>query len=122
MNTKWQGLWSQEREAYYAGPVIKKADIPKYTRLVLRYNKLYKADSNRPRFVYFFADAEGYEDRCVPIELEERKPYLEDDVYYTGEGDRLYTEEEVRAIINGTVADVKYGISDPYDILPSDFV
>ena len=31
-------------------------------------------------------------------------------------------EEEVRKIINGTVADVEYGIHDPYDILPEDFV
>lgn len=37
-------------------------------------------------------------------------------------GERTYTEEEVRKIINGTVRDVEYGITDPYDILPSDFV
>jgi hypothetical protein len=35
---------------------------------------------------------------------------------------RLYTEQEVREIINGTVRDVEYGIHDPYDILPGDFV
>lgn len=38
------------------------------------------------------------------------------------EGKRLYTEAEVRKIINGTVADVEFGIHDPYDILPEDFV
>lgn len=35
---------------------------------------------------------------------------------------RLYTEDDVRRIINGTVAAVEYGTHDPYDILPSDFV
>ena len=51
MNTKWMGLWSQNRQGFYAGQVIKKQDIPKYTRIVLRYNKFYEKDSNRPRFV-----------------------------------------------------------------------
>ena len=123
--TKWMGLWSQERRGFYAGQVIKKGDIPKYTRIILRYNKFYKKDSNRPRFVYCFADSEGFESRCVQIEpykLDGAGPYKKDGVYYTESGDRLYTYADVRAIINGTVADVEYGITDPYDILPEDFV
>lgn len=124
MMTKWAGLWAQERQGFYAGRVIRKSEIPKYTRVVLRYNKFYEKDGNRPRFVYCFADSEGYEEKCVPVEREEQEecPYCEDGIYYTEDGDRLYTREEARAIINGTVADVKYGISDPYDILPEDFV
>ena len=102
MNTKWQGLWAQERQGFYAGYVIKKADIPKYTRLVLRYNKYYEKDSNKPRFVYCFADSEGYESKCVPIEIEEEQPYYdaESEEYFTGDGERLYTESEVQDIIN----------------------
>lgn len=69
--TKWLGLWAQERSGFYAGQVIKKGDLPKYTRIVLRYNKFYEKDSNKPRFVYCFADSEGYEDKCVPIEYED---------------------------------------------------
>lgn len=121
MTTKWQGLWAQERQGFYAGQVIKKTDIPKYTRVILRYNKFYEKDGNRPRFVYCFADSEGFADKCVQIE-QERKPYKEDEVYYTEDGERLFTYADARAIINGTVADVKYGIHDPYDILPEDFV
>lgn len=127
MTTKWMGLWAQERPAFYAGQVIKKSDIPKYTRLILRFNKYYEKDSNRPKFVYCFADAEGYESKCVPLELDEdididvaRKD--EDGNYYTSEGERLYTREDARAIINGTFDAVEYGICDPYDILPEDFV
>ena len=129
MNTKWLGLWKQERQGFYAGQVIKKADIPKYTRIVLRYNKYYKNDNNRPRFVFCFADSEGYAEKCVPIEIEEEEteelgdcPYVEDGTYYTEDGERLYTRDDVREIINGTVRAVEYGIHDPYDILPEDFV
>lgn len=45
-----------------------------------------------------------------------------DGIYYTEDGERLFTRYEVRKIINGTVADVEYGIHDPYDILPEDFI
>lgn len=71
MNTKWQGLWAQDRAGFYAGPVIKKSDIPKYTRIVMRYNKFYEAGTNRPRFIYDFADATSYKDKCVEIEYED---------------------------------------------------
>ena len=120
--TKWEGLWAQEMQAFYAGKVIKKADIPKYTRIVLRYNKYYEKGSTKPRFVYCFADSEGYESKCVPVEMAEQQPYKEDGIYYTEDGERLFTRDEARAIINGTVSDVEYGIHDPYDILPEDFV
>ena len=70
MTTKWQGLWRQDREGFYAGQVIKREDIPKHTRIILRYNKFYEKDGNRPRFVYCFADSTGYEDKCVPVEYE----------------------------------------------------
>ena len=119
--TKWEGLWAQERSGVYAGPVIKKSDIPKYTRIVLMRNKYWKSDKH-PRYVYCFADSEGYEERCVEVEMAEGRPHKEDGVYYDEDGDRLYTRDEVRAIINGTVSDVKYGITDPYDILPEDYV
>ncbi len=70
MNTKWQGLWIQERPEVYASKVIKKSDIPAYTRIVVRNNIYYKKDSNRPKFVYCFADSKGYEEKCIPLELE----------------------------------------------------
>lgn len=91
MNTKWMGLWAQDRPAFYAGQVIAKKDIPKYTRIVLRYNKFYESGSNKPRFVYCFADSESYKDKCVPVELEKHE--------------RLYTHEEVLHAINAAYAD-----------------
>ena len=71
MTTKWLGLWAQDRQGLYAGQVIKKADIPKYTRVVLRYNKFYEKGGNRPRFVYCFADSDGYQEKCIPVDPED---------------------------------------------------
>lgn len=70
-STNWQGLWAQEREGFYAGKVIKKTDIPEYTRIVLRYNKFYEKDGNKPRFVYCFSDSDGYKEKCIPMEYED---------------------------------------------------
>lgn len=108
--TKWLGLWAQERKGFYAGQVIKKTDIPKYTRIVLRYNKFYEKDSNRPKFVYCFADSEGYESKCIPIELEEKT-----------EGERLYTYDEVYAVMRGACMDGHRGYY-PGDLRVEDYV
>lgn len=121
MNTKWLGLWEQEAKGLYAGQTVKKADIPKHTRILLKNNKYYKKGTKRPKFVYCFADSEGYEEMCAPLDVDER-PYKEDGVYYTENGERLYTRDDAREIINGTMRDAQSGISDPYDILPEDFV
>lgn len=126
MKTKWQGLWKQEREGFYAGQVIKKSEISKYTRIVLRYNKWYEKGGNRPRFIFCFADSEGYEKMCIPIKNEDMETVFckrdSDGRYYDENGERLFTREEARKIINGTYADCAYGFTDPYDTLPEDFV
>lgn len=107
MNTKWKGLWPQERHGFYAGQVIKKADIPKYTRIVLRYNKFYERGSNKPRFVYCFADSAGYENKCIQLETEE--------------GERVFTESEVQEIINKCACYVG-GEGEYGEHLVSDFI
>ena len=108
MNTKWMGLWPQDRQGFYAGQVIKKQDIPPHTRIVLRYNKFYEKDSNKPRFVYCFADSEGYKSKCVPIEIEETE--------------RMYTYDEVQRAVNLAYADGKG--SDAYygDVVVEDYI
>jgi len=106
--TRWNGLWAQERQGFYAGRVIKKSEIPKYTRIVMRYNKFYEADTNRPRFIYCFADSEGYEDKCVPLELDEDKPYT-------------FTEEELQDLVD-RIACAVGGEGEYGEWLVSDFL
>ena len=71
MNTKWEGLWAQGESGMYAGYPIKKKDIPPHTRIMVRFNESYIKDSKRPRFVYCFADSEGYKERCADLEYVE---------------------------------------------------
>ena len=111
MNTKWLGLWEQEAKGLYAGQTVKKADIPNHTRILLKNNKYYKKGTKRPKFVYCFADSEGYEEMCAPLDVDER-PYKEDGVYYTENGEQLYTYDEVQYAINRATDDARDGYTD----------
>ena len=68
--TQWHGLWYQ-REGVYSGYVIKKSDIPEKARLILRYNKYYDKGSNKPRFVYCFANGDSADAITMQVEHEE---------------------------------------------------
>ena len=96
METKWLGLWKQERSSFYAGQVIKKKYIPNFTRLIVRHNKFWNAERNTPRYVYCFANSEEYKQKCVPVEEVERK----------------YTRDEVQYAINRATEDALRGYTD----------
>lgn len=74
--TEWLGLWCQ-REGVYSGNVLKKADIPKYAKLIVRYNKFYQKDGNRPRFVYCFASGPAANALTINIDSEEYMTFSE---------------------------------------------
>ena len=95
MKTKWLGLWEQEKNGMYAGQVLKKKDIPTYTRIVLMKNKFYEKGGNRPRFVYCFTDSDGYEKMIAPVEEEQTV--------------KMYTKDEVYRIIHGI--ETEYGLT-----------
>lgn len=94
--TGWQGLWKQ-RDGLYAGKKILKKDLqelPTGTHLIIRYNKFYEADTNRPKFVYCFADKEATDKISVDLTLQDYE--------------RTYTEDEVYKVIHGIEAE--YGL------------
>lgn len=70
VKTQWLGLW-KNRDAVYSGQVIKKADIPSYSRLIVRYNKFYEKDSNKPMFVYCFANGDAANAITVKADTED---------------------------------------------------
>ena len=126
--TKWEGLWWHPEQMQYTSACINLADIRKFkgnVRLVVRKNRYYNGGENgRPNYCFSLRDAKSESAVLMQVEDEPRHCRYDDDseCYYDEDDNRLYTGAEVRAIINGTVDDVKYGITDPYDILPSDFV
>lgn len=87
--TEWMGLWNN-RQGVYSGQIIKKADIPNYARLIVRFNKFYEKDGNKPRFVYCFASGDAH--KAVTMDSEE---------YREARAERVYTEEEVYRVIHG---------------------
>ena len=123
MKTEWLGLWeNEEKKDIYNSKSFKISDISIYTRIVMIRNRYYKKGSNRPKFVFCFADGEGQESIIHPEwQFDDDGPYEEDGVYYTEDGERLFTRDEALAIIYGTYNDTLYGLYYS-DILPEDFV
>ena len=115
--TKWYGLWSQ-REAVYSGQVIRKADIPNHSRLIVRYNKFYEKDGNKPRFVYCFANGDAA--KAITIEVSKDDYISLSDAEKMGEM-RCFTDSELQRLINNVACAVggesKYG-----ENIISDFV
>ena len=126
--TKWEGLWYHPEYGGFSSKSINLSQLKQFkgnVRFYVRKNKFYNGGENgRPNYCFCIKDSDS--EVFVTLEVEDERPrcYYDDDngYYCDGDGNRLYTDGEVRAIINGTVDDVKYGITDPYDILPSDFV
>lgn len=121
MQTKWEGLWYHPEYNGYSSACISLAELRKFkgnVRIYVRKNKFYnKGENGRPNYHFCIKDADADVFHRLEVE-EDEKP----EEYTDCDGNRLFTREEVRRIINGTVDDVKYGITDPYDILPEDFV
>ena len=80
---KYEGLWAG-RTGWYSSKAFLKKDIAdllkegERKKLILRYNKGYEKDSNRPRFIFAFADSSQADDitadvpyRCEDVDTED---------------------------------------------------
>ena len=111
-STQWEGLWWHSEYNGFSSAAISLTDLRQFkgnVRLYVRKNKLYTKDSDRPNYCFCLKDANAKIFHMLDVQDDDTE-------------ERLYTREEVRKIINGVVADVKYGITDPYDLLPEDYV
>ncbi len=109
------GLWWHPEYSSYSSQVFSLASLREFkgnVRVVMRKNKAYKQGSNRPNFIAVIADSKTVD--AMAIGVEDIDDSDDDEI-------EVYTAEQVRAIINGAYSDCKYGFSDPYDTLPTDF-
>jgi len=117
--SSWEGLWWHPEYNGFSSAVIDISELRKFKgkiRIWMRKNKYYNDGENgRPNYNFIIRDARADSSRLLKV-------MEADSIYRDRDGNRLYTENEVRKIICGTVSDVEYGIHDPYDILASDFV
>ena len=118
--TEWYGLW--KNGGVYSGYTMKKADIPPYSKIVLRFNKFYKKDSDRPRFQYCFANGDAAYALTVELSDEEaetidalkaRIKELEEQI------DDMYTYDQVNSAVRRAARD---GLNGYTDVLASDYL
>lgn len=113
--TTWQGLWWHPENCAFTSAILSLADIRKFkgkVRLIVKKNKFFNNGENgKPNYNFCLKDANSdiFQEWAVEDDEDEN-------------GERLYTRDEVRTIINGVFSDVQYGFTDPYDLLPEDYV
>lgn len=115
--TKWEGLW-KNREGVYSGKTIKTTDIPPYAKLIIRYNKYYESDSNRPRFVYTFAQKDAA--NAITLTMEEDEYISLEDAEELSEM-RCFSDEQLQELIN-KIAVAAGGDREYGEHIISDFV
>ncbi len=128
--TNWCGLWWDHSTNSFRSGALNLSELRKFkgkVKLVIRKNKFYNnSENNRPNYNFILRDAKSEKDSVLTVEdIDDyvKAPYCENGQYFGEDGNRLYTVDEVRKIINGTFDDAYYHhISDPYDIMPEDFV
>ncbi len=123
--TKWEGLWWHPETNSFGSAAInfkQLRDFKGTARLYVRKNRWYNGGENgRPNYVFSFRDASAMNEIELMVEDMDGFPTKSGGHYFDEKGERLYTAEDARKIINGVVADVEYGIHDPYDLLPEDY-
>ena len=119
--TKWQGLWYNPSNYTFTSTTLDLADLRKFKgkiRLIVRKNKFYDKDLNRPNYIFMLIDSKC--EKFNPFEIEQIDEGWAD-CYQTPEGERLYTEDEVKQVMRGACRDGHNGY-DEYDLLISDYV
>lgn len=125
--TRHLGLWYDKQLHRFQSQAINISELRKFKgviRLQVMKNMFYEGGKNgRPNYLFTIIDSRLPEEQAQLAEIQEgRNPYRKNGDYYTEDGERLYTRDEVRRVIDGTVRDVHYGFHDPGDILIEDFV
>lgn len=114
--TSWEGLWWHPEYAGFSSATISLAQLREFkgnVRLYVRKNKFYQRGGDRPNYCFCLKDSSsptfteiGIEDDATKVE---GRPYKEDGVYYTEDGERLYTYDEVQYAINCAAEDGQRG-------------
>ena len=116
--TTWHGLWWHPEYNGFSSTVLSLADIRKFkgnVRLYVRKNKFFDGGKNgRPNYNFCFKDANA-------DVFQEWEVVEDEDISQDESEERLYTEDEVKHIINCAYIDFQRGF-DSYDLLPSDYV
>jgi hypothetical protein len=78
MGRKFEGLWRREGSSYYVSKAFLKKDIAdllgdgEKKRLIIRHNKFWDREHNRPRYVFAFVDSK------IADAITEEVPYIGD--------------------------------------------
>ena len=101
--TSWEGLWWHSEYNGYSSATISLSELRKFkgnVRLYVRKNKYFnKGENKRPNYCFCLKDSKSEVFSLLEIQ-DEKKLCYEDGEYYTSDGDRLYTHDELQEAID----------------------
>lgn len=123
--TNWEGLWWHPEYAGFSSATINLSELKKYkgnVRLYVRKNQFYEKGTNRPNYRFCLKDSESPTFTAIGIEDDTLAVVRNDGgTYYTEDGERLYTHEEVQYAIDRAAEDGMRGYG-PGDNIVSDYI
>ena len=127
--TEWSGLWYHPEYGGFTSSAINLAKLKLFkgtVRLYVKKNRLFNGGKNgRPNYLFSIKDANST--TCTELGViddeENRAPTKDKDtgIYYTEDGDRLYTRDEVQFAIDRAAEDGARGYG-PGENIVSDYL
>ena len=111
--TNWIGLWEQQRNGIYGSHIIRKADIPAYTKIIMMQNRYFKEGGKRPRYVFCFANGDSAKAITTVTTKQEYYSWEEMQNKIDEYEKRIcLTAEQLQSIISALDPDDYYTVSD----------
>lgn len=125
--SKWFGLWNNDEKHYMVSQPINIEELKTFIdndnfRLIIKKNKYYKKDSNRPYYNFAIGDTYGSSTNAITSEdmqydnlldnLEEMSEYEICDFIEENYGIRLFTYSKVQEVMHEANYDGTQGYTD----------
>ena len=128
LQSKYEGLWYHPETHGMISNVISLGTLKKFkgnVRVYVRKNKFYEKDSNRPNYVFSIKEVSSPVFKNLEVEAErapDKYAEMNDDGYwYTSDGERLFTRDEVQYAIDRASDDGARGFTSGNNLV-SDYL
>lgn len=126
MQTQHLGLWWHPEIAQFMSAAFNLAELKRFkgtVRVYMHKNRYFKEGTNRPNYTFCIRDSKSGAPQELEVVADEDGPWYDEEggCYYDKDGERLFTREEVRRIMDGMVLAAEDGF-DVFGMEPEYFV
>lgn len=110
--TEWEGLWYDPKCGCFISPAFNMATLKQFkgfVRLWVTKNRYFEKGTKKPNYVFCIKDTKSYTGKELTVKDKPDEKFYE---YEDEDGNRLYTYDEVCAVLRGAIRDVENGYTD----------